>query len=99
MAVNGPNIEALAALLEKLVAEGGWMSPGMNLKARAEWLAAHGALVPSALTDEQISRTIDACAGDHWDEVPDFGKARAELERIAKGEQLGPDLAGGNAHT
>ena len=79
--MNQANVAALKALLVEL------LEPG-NLSADevgdlAEDLAGHGVLVPSSLTNEELTTV--------WEEiesVPDgANNARSGLERIARGER------------
>lgn len=78
--MNQANVAALTALLVEV------LEPG-NLSAEeigdlAEDLAAHGVLVPSALTSTELSIV--------WEELeqgaPNADKTRRTLERIAEGE-------------
>ena len=84
--MNEPNVAALRALLD-IHASTAFEAPfdGADL---AEWLARHGVLVPSALTEEDVeSANFRVEVGRY--EVNIYRRAQAVayfLERIAKGE-------------
>jgi hypothetical protein len=94
--MNQRNVEALTALILAHFEEDMLKAPrAAQLYGEAfrkgtpdiaRYLAAHGVLVPSALTDEEIGRAISEVT-DEWDEFrKQWPTVRAELERIAKGE-------------
>jgi hypothetical protein len=86
--VNERNVAALRAAMRKATADWiGWDEHGnpapMSMDEYAKRLAAQGALVPSALTDEEVWAALaihHEGVGNHAPTV------RSELERIAKGE-------------
>jgi hypothetical protein len=81
--MNKANVEALAVILREIDGlEGVYIeSEGGDVMEVALALASRGVLVPSALTEDELSVVLQRA-----EQADDFETLRSELERIAKGE-------------
>ena len=77
--MNHRNVDALVRLLREAPSE-----PVRGTAAVAEYLAAQGVLVPSALTDDEADADLWSVMGNSRDRTA--AATRAHLERLAKGE-------------
>ena len=87
--MNQLNVQALEAILQEHAERTTELMQVLTLRDFAEFLASHGVLVPSVLTDEESVRAMDLgwpdrMAAERFDSQC-AAVFRYELEKLAKG--------------
>lgn len=86
--MNERNVEALEALIREASTRQVIQALHLDYRRFASWLAEHGVLVPSSLTEQDVGRFDSGCGTGEYEVEDPVSVADwiALLERIAKGE-------------